>query len=117
MQSESLKKFLDLVSDEQPLVHERMKWLKENKEWRNVAVKVIMNVLGVMRERKITQEDLAERLEVTPQWLNTVLRGNEKLTLEIIGRFEKVLQIEIIEANPLKEKKNKYYQNDTILFE
>ena len=100
MQSENLKKFLDLVSDEQPLVHERMEWLKENKEWRSVALKIIMNVLGVMREKKITQEDLAERLQVTPQWLNAILRGNEKPTLEIIAKLEKVLQTELIATNP-----------------
>jgi transcriptional regulator with XRE-family HTH domain len=98
MQSENLKNFLKLVSDEQPLVHERMKFMDDNEEWLNKALKIVLKVLSVMRERKITQKDLAELLQVTPQRINTILRGDENLTLETIVKLEKALQMEIIEV-------------------
>ncbi len=104
MQSENLKNFLKLVSDEQALVHERMKFMDDNEEWLDKALKIVLKVLSVMRERKITQKDLAELLQVTPQRINTILRGDENLTLETIVKLEKALQIEIIEVTKTVEK-------------
>ncbi len=104
MQNENLKNFLKLVSDEQPLVHERMKFMDDNEEWLDKALKIVLKVLSVMRERKITQKDLAELLQVTPQRINTILRGDENLTLETIVKLEKALQIEIIEVVKTVEK-------------
>ena len=98
MKSQNLKNFLKLVSDEQALVHERMKFMDDNEEWLDKALKIVLKVLSVMREKKITQKDLAELLHVTPQRINTILRGDENLTLETIVKLEKALQMEIIEV-------------------
>ena len=98
MESENLKNFLKLVSDEKSIAHERMKFMNDNEEWLDKALKIVLKVLSVMREKKITQKALAELLQVTPQRISTILRGDENLTLETIVKLEKALQIEIIEV-------------------
>ena len=99
MQSENLKNFLKLVSEtKESTIHEKMAWRKENKEWLRKSAKIALKVLGVMREKQITQKDLADLLQVAPQRVHTILKGEENFTLDIIVKLEKALQIEIIEV-------------------
>ena len=99
MQSENLKNFLKLVSEtKESTIHEKMAWRKENKEWLRKSAKIALKVLGVMREKQITQKDLADLLQVAPQRVHTILKGEENFTLDTIVKLEKALQIEIIEV-------------------
>ena len=99
MQSENLKNFLKLVSKtKKSTIHEKMAWRQENKAWLRKSLKIALKVLGVMREKQITQKDLADLLQVAPQRVYTILKGEENFTLDTIVRLEKALQIEIIEV-------------------
>lgn len=99
MQSENLKNFLKLVSKtKKSTIHEKTAWRRENKEWLRKSLKIALKVLGVMREKQITQKDLADWLQVAPQRVYTILKGEENFTLDTITKLEKALQIQIIEV-------------------
>jgi transcriptional regulator with XRE-family HTH domain len=51
----------------------------------------------VRRSCEITQEALAEKLDVSTQWLSRVENGRENLTLDTIVRFANILGVGVIE--------------------
>ena len=46
----------------------------------------------------MTQRKLAEKMGVSPQYINKVVKGKENLTLETIAKIEDVLGITLIEV-------------------
>ncbi|MET7259360.1 helix-turn-helix domain-containing protein [Dyadobacter fermentans] len=51
-----------------------------------------------MREKGMTQRDLAEMIGCSPQYIGKILKGSENLTLQTICKMQKVLQIKLIET-------------------
>jgi len=90
------KEFKELVSAQQSKVHEKIAWRKANKEWLKKSSLIAINILKVIRERNISQLDFAAQLEVTPQYVNKMLKGSENLTLETITKIERVLNISLM---------------------
>ncbi len=98
MKNENLKNFLKSVSEETTPIHKKMKWRQENQDTIKKSLEIVVQVLAIMREKKITQKDLAELMQVVPQRVHTILRGDENLTIETIVKLEKALQIKIIDV-------------------
>lgn len=94
------KKFKDLVSNEPSKVHERIAFLKTNKAWLKKSMRIAASILKVLREREISQIALAASLNVTPQYVNKILKGNENLTLETISKIEEILGIKLVSIEP-----------------
>ena len=46
----------------------------------------------------MTQKDLAEIMNVSPQFINKIVRGQENLSLETIGKLSRALGIKLIEV-------------------
>jgi transcriptional regulator with XRE-family HTH domain len=69
--------------------------------WRRRSFRIALRILTEIREQKtvngMTQKRLADALDVSPQYINKVLRGQENLTLETISKIEQVLGITLIE--------------------
>ena len=89
----------------QGLIHESPKtenWREQvefriaNKDWLRKSAQIAIKILRVLRDKKMTQLQLAELLAVSPQQINVILKGRENLTLETIGKLEVVLGIELI---------------------
>ena len=57
---------------------------------------IAINILNQLRKLGMSQRDLAEQLQVTPQTVNSWLKGNSNFTIETIVRIEEVLGIELI---------------------
>jgi ribosome-binding protein aMBF1 (putative translation factor) len=80
------------------------KWLAEAKErqdneaWLNVSSAIALRILGWLRQNKMTQKELAQQLGYSPQYVNTIVKGSENLTLETIVKIEKILGIKLIEV-------------------
>ncbi|MDF1573165.1 MAG: helix-turn-helix transcriptional regulator [Bacteroidales bacterium] len=74
-----------------------------NKEWTDKSFKIAVRILREIRAQKnvngMTQKKLADEMNVSPQYINKVLKGKENLTLETISKIEKVLDIRIIEVS------------------
>ena len=57
---------------------------------------IAINILNQLRKLGMSQKDLAEQLQVTPQTVNSWVKGNSNFTIETIVRIEEVLGIELI---------------------
>lgn len=68
----------------------------ENRAWQKHSQKIAIKVLKALREQKIKQKDLAEKIGVSPQQINKIVKGKENLTLQTIAKLENALNIELI---------------------
>jgi transcriptional regulator with XRE-family HTH domain len=75
----------------------KAQWRKENRHWLDRSFDIAVEVLAAIKSRKMTQVELAEKLGVSAQYVNKLLKGQENLTLDTIGKLEKVLSISLIE--------------------
>lgn len=47
-------------------------------------------------KRKLTQEELAEKLLVAPHYISDIERGRRNITMQTIGRLAEALNIEVV---------------------
>lgn len=71
-------------------------WRQANEDWLDISFAIAVKILRTLRERNMTQKDLAERLGLTPQYVNKIVKGQENLTLETICKIENALDINLI---------------------
>lgn len=83
-------------------------WLKIAEEWEKEdaylekSTKIAVAVLSILRERRMTKQELAEKMEVSAQYVSKIVKGSENLTLETISKLERALDVELIRiAEPL----------------
>lgn len=77
---------------------EDAKWRQANADWLDLSSAIAIKILRFLREHKITQKELADRLGFSPQYLNKIVKGAENLTLETICKIQKALGITLIEV-------------------
>ena len=102
---------------------EPSKWLEEAEEsiasfeWRMKSAKIALRILNEINARKIShemsQKILAEKMGVSPQYVNKILRGQENLSLETICKIEKALKITLVEIPSFSDADK---TDDTIMF-
>ena len=69
----------------------------ENKKWLSYSSNIALRVLAALEEsEQITQKTLAERVGVSPQYINKVLKGQENLSLQTIAKLSEALNMELI---------------------
>jgi len=98
------EKFLALVSEQDSSVLEQIKWRRENRSWLNRSQAVALKVLRTLREKGLSQKDLAEKLSVSPQQVNKWVKGNENFTFETIAKLESALNIELMSITGFESK-------------
>lgn len=97
--------FLALVSDEKDTYTlEKNQWRIANRQWLRVSYDIAFDILEKLDDLGWTQKDLAEKMGVSPQYVNKLVRGSENLTLETIVKLQTILDMPIL-ANYFKEKK------------
>ncbi len=96
MENNKLNKFLNLVSEEKSGIHEKAAWRKANKGWLKKSANIALKILDTLREKNMSQKDLADAMGVTPQYISKVVKGQENLSLEAIDKLEKALDVELI---------------------
>ncbi|HVI47612.1 MAG TPA: helix-turn-helix transcriptional regulator [Chitinophaga sp.] len=72
------------------------KYRRENREWLRKSAIIAIKVLAALRAQGLTQKDLAEKMNVSPQQISKIVKGHENLTLETITHLEKALGIQIM---------------------
>ena len=77
---------------------EDAKWRQANADWLDLSAAIAIKILRYLREHKITQKELAERLGFSPQYVSKIVKGSENLTLETICKIQKALGITLIEV-------------------
>lgn len=77
-------------------------WFKIAEEWDKEdaylekSARIAVAVLSVLREHKMTKQELAIKMGVSAQYVSKIVKGNENLTLETISKLEKALNIKLI---------------------
>ena len=98
MSSEELDKFLALVSDETSDFEKKVLLRKENKDWIKKSTRIAIKVNSAIKMQSISQKQLAEKLNVSAQYINKILKGSENLSLQTITKLESALGIQLIEV-------------------
>ena len=72
---------------------------RENRDWLRKSAKLALAVRREMRLRNMSQQELAKKMRVSPQYVGRVLKGKENLTLETVCNIERALGVELIAVN------------------
>ncbi|MCS6796789.1 MAG: helix-turn-helix domain-containing protein, partial [Raineya sp.] len=59
-------------------------WRMQNADWIRLSQKIALRILHTLDQKGWTQKDLADKMNVSPQQINKICKGNENLTLETI---------------------------------
>ncbi len=85
----------------------------KNRKWLNYSSNIARRISAVLEERKdLNQKSLAELLDVKPQYISKLLKGEENFTLETIAKLSTALEIELISfpeyqySKPVDESSN-----------
>jgi len=89
--------FNRLISEEPSTWQQEAEWREENESWLANSFKIALKILNVLRERSLSQKELAEKMLVSPQHINKILKGQENLSLETINKIERALNITLID--------------------
>lgn len=90
------EKFLALTTQENTGTLDRIKFRLENRSWLKRSQAVAIKVLVRLDELRLTQRDLATKMNVKPQYINRIVKGGENLTLDTLDRLEVALGIDLL---------------------
>lgn len=76
---------------------EQAEYYEKNKDWLDKSALIALKILRHLRANNITQKDLAKSLDVSPQYINKIVKGKENLSLETICKIERVINVNLIE--------------------
>ncbi len=90
------EKFLTLVSKEKTNTLEKNKERIRNRAMLRESQQIAIKVLKKLDELNWTQKDLAKAMEVSPQQINKIVRGQENLTLGTLRKLQDLLDIPVL---------------------
>lgn len=90
------EKFLRLVSEQDQTALAGIQWRRANRAWLKKSQGIALNILRTLREKQMSQKQLAEALSVSPQQVNKWIKGKENFTLETISKLEAVLATDLL---------------------
>ncbi len=94
----NLDKLNKIISGKKSPWLEETAWRTENESWLTYSFDIAVKVIDTLRAKKMTQKDLAERMDVSPQFINKLVKGQENLSLETIGKLSQALGVRLIEV-------------------
>lgn len=95
--SETVKEKLKAkVSNRKPSWLDDVLFAKENEAWLDKSAQIAIKILRYLRLNKISQVELANRLGVSAQYVNKIVKGRENLSLETICKLENALNISLV---------------------
>ena len=89
------EKFLKMVS-ENAETEKRIKYREENSLWLRESKGIALKVLMALKDRNMTQKDLAELMGVSPQYISKLVKGKENMTIDTITKLQGILGIGIL---------------------
>lgn len=88
--------FLTLVSPANNETLEGMRFREENKIWLKESKRIAIKVLKALKQKGLTQKELANDMNVSPQYVNKLIKGNENFTLETLIKLQSLLDIPLL---------------------
>jgi len=95
---EKIKQVNSLVSKEPSGWKAKAEFRKANRKWLQRSAEISLKILDELRNQGISQAELARKMAVTPQHITKLVKGQENLTLETIGKIETALNINLIDV-------------------
>ena len=96
------EKFLKLVSEDAE-TEERIRYREENSLWLRESKSIALKVLLALKEKRMTQKDLAGLMSVSPQYVSKLVKGQENLTIDTITKLQNVLGIGILTSSDQRQ--------------
>jgi transcriptional regulator with XRE-family HTH domain len=96
---------------------EEAQFATDNAVWIKKSQLIALKVLRTLRELGMTQKELAERMGISPQQVNKLVKGKENLTLETIARVGEALGVDLFEVLVVKQTFNGIQKQTIIAFE
>jgi transcriptional regulator with XRE-family HTH domain len=90
------EKFLALVSGKESETILEIKERNRNREMIEESQIIALKVLTRLDELQWSQKTLAEKMDVSPQQINKLVKGQENLTITTIIKLQEVLKIPIL---------------------
>jgi len=98
MKKNTLREKLEIIVSKEPSVLlNNIKLYEANEEWLDKSALIALKILRKLREIQLSQKELAEKIGVSPQYINKIVKGKENLSLETISKIENALCIKLIE--------------------
>jgi ribosome-binding protein aMBF1 (putative translation factor) len=91
------EKLSTLVSNQPSDWKAKAKYRRDNREWLKKSAVIAVRVLDALKAQNLSQKGLADRMNISPQQISKIIKGNENLTLETISNLEIALGIQIID--------------------
>jgi transcriptional regulator with XRE-family HTH domain len=97
MATNNLKQKIDIALSRHP-----SRWMEKalqdelNEVWLERSADIALRILSTLQANGMSQKELAEKIGVSPQQINKIVKGRENLTLETISKLEKALGIVIL---------------------
>jgi transcriptional regulator with XRE-family HTH domain len=88
-----------LISDRKSGWHKDARERYTNRTRNDKAFNIALKLLKYQEANNLNQNELAEKIGVSKQYINRILQGKENLTLRTIGKIEQALKISIIETD------------------
>lgn len=85
-----------LISKEPSGWQEKAEFRKANRGWLKLSAAIAVRILDELGSKGISQVEFARMMDVSPQHIAKLVKGQEKLTPETIGKIEVVLNINLI---------------------
>lgn len=90
------EKFLSLVTGRDTQTAKEIELRNANRKRLKESKRIAISVLSALREKGISQKDLAELISVTPQYVSKLIKGKQNLTLDTIIILQDALDIQIL---------------------
>jgi transcriptional regulator with XRE-family HTH domain len=104
MNNKSFAEILDKIAVQDSNWLKKAQWREDNKEWLDRSAKIAIKILSKLRSNRNegkspgSQIELAELMGVSPQQVNSIVKGIENLQLQTISRIEIALSIQLVEV-------------------
>ncbi len=73
-------------------------WRQENASWLKRSRRVALAIIDFMQENKLSRNDIAKRLGVSPQYVSKILSGKVNFSFETIAEIEERLGVDCFQA-------------------
>jgi len=98
-----LKRFMGVAKPASEKELEEAKFRDENRDWLLKSSLIALEVRRYLRLNGMNQNQLAERMGISPAMVTKLLSGKENLGLKTICAIEKVIQVDLMRI-PCEEK-------------
>lgn len=77
---------------------EKAAWRRENRHWLRYSGFIALKVMHRLEELKMSQKELAVKMNCSPQYVSKLLKGSENLTLDTISKLEECLDLDLVRS-------------------